>query len=92
MRTSNEIQAHIMLKAADDPEFRQRLISDPKGVIEAETGLELPADKLVFVHNAIEAASQPGLSGDVALTEAELAEVGGGECVTEWDGTVVCDT
>ena len=88
MRTGNEVQAHILLKAADDPEFRSRLAADPKGVIETETGLELPADKLVFVHNAIEAAQQPTLASDVALTEDELAEVMGGTCEdgmnTEW--------
>ena len=41
MRTGHEVQAHIVMKAADDLEFRERLASDPKGVIEAETGLVL---------------------------------------------------
>ena len=87
MRTGHEVQAHIVMKAADDLEFRERLASDPKGVIEAETGLVLPADKLIFVQNAIETASQP-LASEVALTEEELAEVMGGTCAdgmnTEW--------
>ena len=38
MQTAQEVQAQILLKVADDPEFRTRLIDDPKGVIEAETG------------------------------------------------------
>ena len=97
MRTGHEVQTHILLKVEEDPEFRQHLASDPKGVIEAETGLVLPEDELVFVHNAIEDAVQGkpfdlSLDSEVPLTEEELAQVTGGSCTTQWDGTVVCDT
>ena len=97
MRNGHEVQAHILVKVEEDSEFRERLASDPKGVIEAETGLALPEDELVFVHNAVEAAVQGKpfehlLNREVALTEEELAEVGGGSCTTQWDGTVICDT
>ena len=39
MRNGHEVQAHILVKVEEDSEFRERLASDPKGVIEAETGL-----------------------------------------------------
>ena len=97
MRTGHEVQTHILLKVEEDPEFREHLVRDPKGVIEAETGLVLPEDELVFVHSAIEAAVQgtpfePPLDDEVPLTEEELTQVTGGSCTTQWDGTVVCDT
>ena len=84
MQTGSEVQSHVLLKAADDTKFRERLISDPKGVIEAETGKVLPDDMLVFVQNAIETASSSELSSDTALTTEELTEVMGGDCS---DGT-----
>lgn len=80
MQTGSEVQAHILLKAADDLEFRSRLLSDPKGVIEAETGKVLPDDMLVFVNNAIETSSQPNAAIGSPLTVDELSEVMGGDC------------
>ncbi|MCE2448132.1 MAG: hypothetical protein J4F35_07020 [Candidatus Latescibacteria bacterium] len=84
MKTGEEVQAHILLKAADDTAFRSRLRSDPKGVIEAETGKALPDDMLVFVTNAIETSDQPKIAIDAPLTADELSEVMGGDCE---DGT-----
>ena len=80
MRTGTEVEAHILQKAEADTEFRARLVADPKGVIEAETGLELPADALVFVEQAIATAQQGVPSVEAPLTEDELIQVMGGVC------------
>ena len=80
MQTGTEVQAHILQKAEQDAEFRARLIADPKGVIEAETGRELPDDALVFVEQAIATAQQGVSSVDAPLNEAELIQVMGGTC------------
>ena len=82
MKTGEEVQAYILLKTADDPEFRSRLLSDPKGVIEAETGKVLPDDALVFVNEAIATAQKTVPSVDTPLTEDELVQVMGGACDT----------
>ena len=38
MQTESEVRAYIMLKATEDEAFRARLLADPKGTVEAETG------------------------------------------------------
>ena len=78
-KTSAEVQSHILFKVADDPEFRERLIADPEGVIEAETGAELPDDALVFVKESIATAQKAVPSVDAPLTEDELVQVMGGD-------------
>ena len=81
MQTGAEVQTHILLKVEKDAEFRSRLISDPKGVIEAETGLALPDDQLVFINEAIASAHEGVPSVDTPLNEDELIQVMGGRCV-----------
>ena len=77
MKTGADVRAYILQKVADDVEFRERLAGDPKGVIEAETGGELPDDALVFIKKAI-AESLEGSSIDSPLTKDELVQVAGG--------------
>ena len=50
MQTESEVRAYIMLKATEDEAFRARLLADPKGTVEAETGIEFPADYTFHVH------------------------------------------
>ena len=78
MKNATEIKAHILLKVAEDVEFRERLASDPKGVIEAETGREVPDDALVLIKQTV-AESLKKVSADSPLTEEEMAQVVGGE-------------
>ena len=75
MKTGAEVQAYVLLKAAEDPEFRARLIADPKGVIESESGKVLPDDMLVFVNQAIEKGLSSEQPVDTPLTEDELTQV-----------------
>ena len=84
MQTAADVQAHFLLKVADDAAFRERLIQDPKGTIEAETNAPLPDDVLVFVNQAIADAQEQEKAQDaVPLTRDELVQVvGGEECET----------
>ena len=77
MKTGAEVHAHIMLKLADDPEFRTRLLSNPKEVIEAETGREIPDDEIVVLNEAI-ASAQQAPATDEPLTQEEMVQVMGG--------------
>ena len=83
MKNATEIKAHILLKVADDVEFGQRVASDPKGVIEAETGREVPDDALVLIKQAIEESLEA--SADTPLSKEELAQVVGGFTQEELD-------
>ena len=42
MRTATELKTKILSKAAEDGEFRTRLLADPKATISAETGVTTP--------------------------------------------------
>ena len=78
MQTVTDVQAHILLKVGEDSAFREQLVADPKGVIEAEIGRVLPDDVLVFVQEAVATAQQQVPSVDAPLTQDELIQVMGG--------------
>lgn len=42
MKTAGQIRIHILERAAEDEEFRARLIEDPPGTIEKELGSGIP--------------------------------------------------
>ena len=50
METPKEMRAKIVGKAAVDADFRARLLSDPKGAIEQELGVTIPASLSIEVH------------------------------------------
>ena len=82
MKSASDIHTHVLLKVADDAEFGERLIDDPKGVIEAEIGRELPEDALVLIKQMV-ANSLEGMSDNRPLSKEEMAQVvGGGQELT----------
>lgn len=73
----------IVTKALKDPGFRQRLVKDPKSVIEQELGIHFPDGVSVQVHENSAAVVHVVLPGaEVAvqqgLSEQDLAAVAGG--------------
>jgi hypothetical protein len=76
----------IMARAADDPQFRAQLKSDPKGTLERELGGSMPGD--VRINVLEETPEQVYLvlptPGSKELNADELAGVAGGGC---WIGT-----
>jgi hypothetical protein len=79
-----QVEARITGKAATDPEFRDRLMQDPKQVVEAETGIKLPANLKITVveeHAGVFYLVLPFPQNDDTveeLTEADLNRVEGG--------------
>jgi hypothetical protein len=45
-----QLESHLAARAAADPDFRERLLRDPKIVIETEIGLRFPDTLSVAVH------------------------------------------
>ena len=78
METPNEIRMKIVDKAAEDMDFRARLLSDPKGAIEQELGVTIPASLSIEVHEDTEAAEHLVLPPDSRLSEGDLQAVAGG--------------
>lgn len=44
----------IVKKAQEDPEFKKKLLKDPKAAIEEASGKELPKELQVYVHEQTE--------------------------------------
>lgn len=44
------MKAHIWMKAAEDDDFRARLIVDPRAAVEEETGIRFPDGYRLHVH------------------------------------------
>ena len=88
MQSPNEMRTKILGKAAQDAAFRVRLLSDPKGAIEHELGVTIPASLSVEVHEESDATAHLVLPPGSKLSEGDLQAVAGGRTVaTRWDSS-----
>ena len=78
MTTATELKTKILSKAAEDGDFRTRLLADPRAAISAETGVTIPKGFNVVVHEDSGTTAHLVLPPSPALTEAEMAAVAGG--------------
>ena len=78
MTTATDMRDRVLKKAADDSDFRARLIADPKAAIAGEIGMNLPGGFDVAVHEDSATTVHLVLPPAPQLTEAELAQVSGG--------------
>ena len=78
MTTAQEMRARIVAKAADDAEFRARLLSDPKGAIGEELGVTIPASMSIEVHENSAETVHLTLPPDSRLSESDLEQASGG--------------
>ena len=67
-----------MGKAAEDADFRTRLLSDPKGAIGQELGVTMPASLSIEIHEESDATAHLVLPPDSKLSEGDLQAVSGG--------------
>ena len=78
MDTPNEMRMKIVGKAAEDADFRTRLLSDPKGAIGQELGVTMPASLSIEIHEESDATAHLVLPPDSKLSEGDLQAVSGG--------------
>ncbi len=78
METPNEMRTKIVDKAAGDAEFRARLLGDPKGALERELGVTIPASLSIEVHEESGETAHLVLPPDSKLSESDLRTVAGG--------------
>ena len=52
MQSEAEVKAHIAMKAAEDDDFRARLVADPRAALEEEIGLRFPDGYRLHVHRS----------------------------------------
>ena len=77
MTTATEVKTQILAKAAEDADFRARLIADPKATISAEIGQTIPDGFDIAVHEDSATTAHLVLSPSPQLSEAELERVAG---------------
>ncbi len=96
MKTKQEFQQHLIEKTMKDPDFRKRLLENPKAVIEDEIGVKIPGSvniKIVeedlksvyLILPCIQAETD-----ETELTESELDMVAGGEPFTGFSFCHTC--
>ncbi len=84
MHAAEEICAHVTAKAVENPEFRARLLADPKDVIGEEFGITIPDSIDIKVQesdmNTIYLALPP--SSDLSEEQLEAVAVAlDGSCI-----------
>lgn len=79
-RRAEEMRQHLTDKACEDAEFRQQLISNPKGVIAEEFGMELPENVEIQVHECTTQTLHIALPAGPELDEEQLEMISAGLC------------
>ena len=78
METAQDMRAKIVGKATEDADFRARLLSDPKGAINQELGVAIPASMAIEVHEDSDATVHLILPPGSRLSLSDLQTVAGG--------------
>ncbi len=78
MQSEAEVRAHIAMKAADDDDFRARLVADPRAALQEETGLRLPPDYQLHVHEESATDAHLVLPPKPELSQEQLERIAGG--------------
>ena len=90
MTTATELKTQILTKAAEDSDFRARLLADPNATISTELDTTIPEGFNVVVHESSGTTAHLVLPPSPELTEAEMAMVIGGQgstcCVGDVSG------
>ncbi len=78
MQTAEEMRTHLTRKAAEDAEFRQRLIDDPKGTLNSELGITIPESMEIKVHESDLQTVHLALPVTGDMTEEQLEAISAG--------------
>ena len=78
MKSEAEVRAHIAMKAAEEDDFRARLIADPRATIEDEAGIRFPDGYRIHVHVDTANDAHVVLPPKPQLSQEQLDLVAGG--------------
>ena len=78
MQSEAEVRAHVAMKAAEDDDFRTRLLADPRATLEAETGIRMPDSYRLHVHEESATDAHLVLPPKPELSLEQLQQVHGG--------------
>ena len=78
MKTRAELDAELIARVADDAAFRAQLLETPKEAIQQATGLAIPEDFTIQVHEESSMTAHVVLPPSGQLTGEDLELVAGG--------------
>lgn len=78
MQSSEEVRVRLTQKAFMDADFRSKLLSDPKGAIAQEFGVEVPDNVNIEVHECDMNTIHLALPPKAELNEEQLEMVAAG--------------
>ena len=80
MGSEAQVRAHAAMKAAEDDDFRARLIADPRATVEEETGLRFRNGYRIHVHEESASDAHMVLPPKPELGREQLDRIAGGGC------------
>ncbi len=80
MGSEAQVRAHVAMKAAEDDDFRARLIADPRATVEEEVGLRFPDGYRIHVHEESATEAHVVLPPKPELSKEQLDRIAGGGC------------
>ena len=78
MDTPSEMRSKIVARATDDPDFRTRLLTDPKGAVADELDVRIPEGMCIQVHEESATSAHVVLPPAPRLSESDLQAISGG--------------
>ena len=80
MRNGDQMLNQIAEKSALDAEFRQQLLSDPKGAISQELDITIPESMNIVVHQSDMQTVHLALPPEPNISEEQLEAISAGLC------------
>ena len=78
MKSADEMREHLCAKAAEDQDFRARLLASPKATIQQELSVDIPEIFAIEVHEDGPTSAHLVLPPAAQLDEADLRAAQGG--------------
>ncbi len=80
MQSAEDMRRHLTEKAVEDLAFREQLVSDPKGAIQQEFGIQVPDNIEIRVHETDMHTLHLSLPPGPNLNEDQLETIAAGLC------------
>ena len=77
-KTVGELRGRLLEKATADEAFRAQLLGDPKGTLEQELGVTIPASLSIEVHEENDTTAHLVLPPGNRLNDNDLQAIAGG--------------
>ena len=78
MQSEAEVRTELAMKAAEDDDFRARLIADPRATVEEAIGMRFPDGYRIHVHEESATDAHVVLPPNPELSREQLDHIAGG--------------